>query len=171
MRQHQGGSTMKIIQHKRLTIAAGASLAVIAGGTALATAPSGETPAPLARGALIAPANVNVKVAGGRVKIKTQGALDAFMLNITLAPGGTGGWHKHAGALIQVVKQGTLTIFDANCKRHDITAGHAFISAGNTRDKDENRGSTPASFYVTFLLPKSVGSPRIDTLAPAGCTA
>jgi hypothetical protein len=37
--------------------------------------------------------------------------------------------------------------------------------------KDENRGSTKVSFFVTFLLPKSVGSPRIDAPAPAGCSA
>ena len=162
---------MNLKHHKRLTVAAGASLAMIAGGTALATPPSGETPTPIARGALIAPANVNANVTGGRVMIKTQGALDAFMLSITLAPGGTGGWHKHAGPLIQIVKQGTLTIFDANCKRHDITAGHGFISPGSSPDKDENKGKTPVTFDVTFLLPHAVGSPRIDQPAPAGCKA
>ena len=56
--------------------------------------------------ALSAPANVNRNVTGGRVKIQTQGALDALMLSITLAPGGNGGWHSHAGPLITIVKQG-----------------------------------------------------------------
>src|SRR5206468_5418044 len=136
-----------------------ASLGALTTGTALATAPSGETPAPLARGALVNPASVNVKVAGGRVKLQTEGALDAMMLNITLAPGGNGGWHKHAGPLITVVKQGTLTIFDAKCKRHDIPAGHAVISPGST-DKDENLGATPVAFDVTFLIPHGATSPR-----------
>jgi quercetin dioxygenase-like cupin family protein len=148
----------------------GASLIALSAGTALATAPSGETVTPLARGALVKPANLNVKVTGGRVKIQTKGALDALMLDVTLAPGGTGGWHKHAGPLISVVKQGTLTIFDTNCKRHDIPAGSAMISSGST-DKDENLGATPVVFDVTFLIPHGVASPRIDQPAPAGCNA
>src|SRR5205807_1094158 len=111
-----------------------------------------------------------VKVAGGRVKLQTKGALDALTLNIALAPGGTGGWHKHAGPLVTVVKQGTLTIIDAKCKRHDIPAGQAAISSGST-DKDENRGTTPVVWYVTFLLPHAATSPRIDQPAPTGCNA
>ena len=83
---------------------------------------------------------MNRNVTGGRVKIQTQGALDALMLSITLAPGGNGGWHSHAGPLITIVKQGTVTIIDAKCRRHDITAGHAMISSGSTPDKDENKG-------------------------------
>jgi len=152
------------------TATSSCALAVSAG-VAFATAPNGETPTPLARGALLAPANVNVNVAGGHVTLKTQGALTAMMLNITLAPGGTGGWHKHAGPLISIVKQGTLTIIDAKCHRHDITAGHAVISPGNTPDKTENLAKTPVSFNVTFLLPHAATSPPIDQPAPAGCTA
>ena len=162
---------MGATSRKLLVLASAGTTLALAAGIALATPPSGETPTPIARGALTAPANVNVKVSGGLVGIKTQGALDAFMLSITLAPGGTGGWHKHAGPLIQIVKQGTLTIFDAQCKRHDITAGHGFISPGSSADKDENKGKTPVTFDVTFLLPHAVGSPRIDQPAPAGCTA
>jgi quercetin dioxygenase-like cupin family protein len=161
---------MHITIRKPIMIATAGALTLSAA-SALATTPSGETPTPLAGGALVAPANVNRAVTGGQVKIRTHGALEALMLNITLAPGGTGGWHKHAGPLISIVKQGTLTIIDAKCRRHDIPAGHAVISPGNTREKDENRGSTPVVLDVTFLLPRGLTSPRIDTPAPTGCTA
>jgi hypothetical protein len=93
------------------------------------------------------------------------------MLQITLESGGTGGWHTHAGPLISVVKQGTLTIIDAKCKRHDVPMGHAFVSPGATAFKDKNLGDTPAVFDVTFLIPHSATSPRIDQPAPAGCNA
>jgi quercetin dioxygenase-like cupin family protein len=142
----------------------------LAAGVALATPPSGETPTPLARGALVAPANVNTRVIGGRVKINTQGAIDAMMLQLTLAPGGTGGWHSHAGPLITIVTQGTLTLIDAHCKRQDIQAGQAVISNGSTH-KDENLGTTPVTFNVTFLIPHAVARPPVDQSAPAGCTA
>jgi quercetin dioxygenase-like cupin family protein len=161
---------MRITTRKLITLTS-ASLVALTAGTALATAPSGETPTPLARGALIAPGNVNVKVTGGRVKIQTEGALDALVLEITLAPGGTGGWHTHAGPLITIVKHGTLTIIDAKCKRHDIPAGDAVISPGSTADKTENKGTTPVTWDVTFLLPHGAAAPPIDQPAPAGCNA
>ena len=161
---------MRIIKHKPIAVA-GASLLALSAGTALATAPSGETVTPLARGALVKPANVNRNVKGGRVKLQTKGKLDALMVNITIAPGGNGGWDALAGPHINIVKQGTLTLIDANCKRHDIPAGHAVISAGSDRDKVENRGTTPLVYYNTFLIPHGAASPRIDTPAPAGCNA
>src|SRR5712692_1203121 len=106
------GATMRPTSRKALALASAGATLALAAGVALATPPNGETPTPLARGALIAPANINTKVIGGRVRIKTQGALDAMMAQITLAPGGTGGWHSHAGPLITIVTQGTLTIID-----------------------------------------------------------
>jgi hypothetical protein len=45
------------------------------------------------------------------------------------------------------------------------------ISPGGTTEKDENKGATPVTFDVTFLLPHGTTSPRIDQPAPAGCTA
>lgn len=148
-----------------------AGMLALGAGTALATMPSGETVTPLAHGALVKPANVNVNVGSGHVALKTAGKLVALMLNSTLAPGGNGGWHKHAGPAIVIVNQGTLTIIDAKCKRHEIPAGHAVISAGDTPSKNENLGTTPVSVYATFLIPPGLTSPRIDTPAPAGCTA
>jgi quercetin dioxygenase-like cupin family protein len=163
---------MRVTSRRPLALAgAGTMLALGAATVALATPPSGETPTPLARGALIAPANVNLKVMGGRVGIKTQGALDALMLSITLAPGGNGGWHSHAGPAITIVKQGTVTVIDAKCRRHDVSAGHAVISPGSSPSENENKGTTPVMFDVTFLLPHGVASPRIDQPAPTGCTA
>src|SRR5207302_5056688 len=149
---------------------AGALVALGATTVALATPPTGETPTPIARGSLSAPANFNLKVTGGRVKVQTKGALDALMLNITLAPGGNGGWHSHAGPAITIVKQGTVTIIDAKCKRHDIPAGRAVVNPGSSPSENENKGTTPVALDVTFLLPHGVMSPRIDQPAPAGCT-
>ena len=161
---------MRITSRKRVAVAGAATtLALAAAAAALATPPSGETPTPLARGALAAPANVNAKLAGGTVRLKTQGALDALMLEVALAPGGNGGWHTHAGPAITIVKQGTVTIIDAKCQAHQVPAGHAAISLGSDLSKTENRGSTPVAVDVTFLIPHGAKSPRIDQPAPAGC--
>jgi hypothetical protein len=161
---------MRITTRKSIALA-GVSLIGVGCGTALATAPNGETVAPVARGALVKPANVNRTVTGGRVKIQAQGALDALMIRITIRPGGNGGWDALAGPHINIVRRGTLTLIDANCKRHDIPAGHAVISSGSDRDKVENRGTTPLVYYNTFLIPHAATTPRVDTPAPAGCKA
>ena len=161
---------MRITTRKSIALA-GAGLLVLSAGTAVATAPNGETVTPLAHGALIKPADVNRKVKGARVQIKTRGALDALMVSITIPPGGNGGWDALAGPHINIVAQGTLTLIDANCKRHDIPAGHAVIGDGSDRDKVENRGTTPLVYYNLFLIPHGATSPRVDTPAPAGCNA
>jgi quercetin dioxygenase-like cupin family protein len=163
---------MKTASGTRVALAGVATTLALVGATvAVATPPSGDTVTPLARGPLVMPAQINEKVTGGRVKIQTQGALDALTAQQTLAPGGTGGWHEHAGPHITIVTQGTLTIIDAKCRRHDLPPGHAIIAPGASVDKPENRGSTPVVFYVTFLVPHAVMSPRIDAPAPAGCGA
>jgi quercetin dioxygenase-like cupin family protein len=157
---------------KRFALGGAATTLALAGATvALATPPNGETLTPLARGSLVQPANLDVNLAGGRVRIKTQGAIDALTAQPTLAPGGTSGWHKDAGPLVVIVKQGTLTIIDGKCKRHDLPAGHANIDSGGSVHKTENRGSTPVVYYVTLLVPHNVTSPDTDEPAPAGCTA
>ncbi len=163
---------MRTTSRKSLAaIGAGITLGLAAATAAFATAPSGESVTPLARGQLAAPTNLNRQVTGGQVRIKTAGSLDALMMQITLQPGGTGGWHMHAGPHIMIVKQGTLTIIDAKCKRHDVPTGHAIVDSGTTTGKDENLGDTPAVFNITFLIPHSAASLRIDQPAPAGCNA
>jgi len=154
-----------------VVVPAGVILALSAAGawnSALATAPTGETTTPLARGAIDASANINRKVGDGSVRLKTDGDLDALTVEITLAPGGTGGWHSHSGPLITIVKQGSLTLLDDSCVPLEIGAGHAAILSGSMA-KDENRGTTPVTFDVTFLIPRGA-PPRIDEPAPAGCT-
>lgn len=163
---------MSTTSRKRAALAGAAITLALAGATVAAATPgSGETVTPLARGPLVMPANINDKLGHARVKIQTKGALDVLAAQQTLAPGGTGGWHKHAGPHITVVTQGTLTVIDAKCKRHDLPAGHANIGSAGSVDKTENRGTTPVVFYVTFLVPHGTTSPRIDEPAPAGCNA
>ncbi len=163
---------MSTTTRKPIALAAGGTtLALAAAATAaMATAPAGLVTTPLARGKLVKPINANIKVAGGQVNIQTKGALDVLMLHVTLAPGATSGWDKLAGPVLSVVKQGTLTVVDGKCMRHDIPAGGANFAPGTLREL-ENRGTTTVDLNVTFLIPHGVKKPDIDARAPAGCTA
>jgi quercetin dioxygenase-like cupin family protein len=44
-----------------------------------------------------------------RAGIRTRGASDLYVLQNTIAPGGTFGWHSHPGPSLVIVKSGTAT--------------------------------------------------------------
>src|ERR1700709_51121 len=46
---------------------------------------------------------------------RTDDGTDYVFREITIAPGGSTGWHWHDGRLYGVIKQGTLTHNGANC--------------------------------------------------------
>ena len=42
------------------------------------------------------------------VQLKTDSATDLIVRQITIAPGGSTGWHYHSGTLLGIVQKGTL---------------------------------------------------------------
>src|SRR5690242_512243 len=57
----------------------------------------------------------------------TTGA--AILTEITIAPGGSFGWHEHGSPVAVIVKSGTLTVLDPTidgCKPFKVTKGAAF---------------------------------------------
>src|SRR5258707_3459479 len=84
-----------------------------------ATPPSGLVNVPLARG---------TNVSEGTIPL--QFGTDVAMAQITVAPGGSSGWHSHPGGAIVVVKQGSLTVYGSagsGCETTTYGAGQAFI--------------------------------------------
>ncbi|MFC4612474.1 cupin domain-containing protein [Streptomyces maoxianensis] len=132
---------------------------------ALATVPSAAnaTPGSGVTGTVLAQG-----VSEGTLKLKAKGRTDVVVRTITVAPGGSTGWHHHPGQLLAVVKSGTLTRTLDDCSVEVTPAGTAFIepSGAHHRHIGRNLGSEPVVLYVTYLLPK--GSPlSIDADAPA----
>ena len=85
------------------------------GGIALATPPSGLTNVPLGRG---------TDTSHGTIPL--QAGTDIVMSQITVAVGGSSGWHSHPGGAIVVVKQGTLTTYRSvggHCESNTYNAG------------------------------------------------
>ncbi|WP_251060686.1 cupin domain-containing protein [Streptomyces sp. ISL-100] len=127
---------------------------------ALATPGSGVTGTVLATG-----------TSAGTMKVKAKGVTDVVVRTITIAPGGSTGWHHHPGQLIAVVQKGTLSRTLDDCSVETTTAGQSFIepSGAKHRHIGRNLGSEPVVLYVTYMLP--AGSPlSIDADAPA-CAA
>ena len=128
---------------------------------AFATPPSGLTNIALARGTNLSNGTIPLQV-----------GTDVAMAQITVAPGGSAGWHSHPGGAIVVVKQGTLTVYTAigsKCQTNTYGPGQAFIERPGEVDDVFNTGTVPYVLYVTFpQVPQGV-SARIDELNPGTC--
>jgi hypothetical protein len=56
-----------------------------------------------------------------KARIKTKGISDLHVLQNTIAPGGSFGWHSHPGPSLVIVKSGTATFYlaaDPTCTPH-----------------------------------------------------
>lgn len=135
--------------------------------TALTAAPSGATPpsgltnTPLARG---------IDTSDGTIPL--QFGTDIAMVQITVNPGGSSGWHSHPGGAIIIVKHGELTVYKSvgsDCQATTYTAGQAFIERPGELDDVVNDGQDPYVLYVTFPRVPPGGFTRIDEPNPGNC--
>jgi quercetin dioxygenase-like cupin family protein len=100
----------------------------------------------------------------------TLNGTDYIVRDITIAPGGSTGWHWHDGELVGVVKQGTLTHNASDCSVDGVyntgdpviePAGHDHVHIGR------NVGTIPMILEVTYVVP--VGKPLFEDAANPGC--
>lgn len=130
---------------------AAACLAMLSATTAAATPPSG------ASGTILAETTV--------------GSTEYILREVTIAPGGTTGWHYHDGTLYAAVREGTLTHYDSTCHVDGIyNPGNAFIEpAGpNHVHLGRNQGATPLVLDVLYVLP--AGDPLSEDAPNPGCS-
>ena len=126
-----------------------------------ATPPSGLVNIVLARG---------TNTSHGTIPL--QFGTDIVMVQLTVEPGGSSGWHSHPGGAIIVVKQGSLTVHKAvgsQCQIETYGAGQAFIERPGEVDQVTNNGTIPYILLVTFPRVPEGGSPRIDQPDPGTC--
>ncbi|GIE85186.1 cupin domain-containing protein [Actinoplanes regularis] len=95
---------------------------------------------------------------------------DYLLREITIAPGGSTGWHRHPGLVFGNVREGTLTHQLSDCTtRHRYTAGESLME-----DPDEprshvgrNEGSGPLILDVVYATPH--GKPISLDVPDPGC--
>jgi quercetin dioxygenase-like cupin family protein len=156
-----------------------AGLAVLAvAATALATAPAGVTSSPIAKGRF-GDIDVTAKTdvdSGTRTdfwqaRIDTKGLSDLEILQNTIVPGGSFGWHSHPGPSLVIVKSGTLTAYmgdDPTCTPHVVPAGSGFVDSGSDVHLVRNEGSVDLVVVVASLIPAGT-TRRIDQPSPGNC--
>ena len=136
-------------------------LAIVNAASVGATPPVGLANVPLARG---------TDMSVGTLPI--QEGTDIVMVQITVGPGGSSGWHSHPGGAIIVLKQGELTRYrslGSQCQPLRFTAGQAFIERPGEVDQVVNTGTIPYVLYVTFPRVPVGSSARIDEPNPGTC--
>ncbi|MFD0574211.1 cupin domain-containing protein [Kitasatospora gansuensis] len=87
----------------------------------------------------------------GSITLKAKGRTDVVFREITIAPGGTTGWHYHPGQVLAVVKSGTLTRKLDDCATEVTPAAASWWSLPGT--------STPTSATTTAPSRWSCWSP------------
>jgi hypothetical protein len=150
----------------------GLSLLLFAGAVLSAGPASHATPghgdvhrADLARGQHAANAGIALR-SGEETVVFTAG----------MAPGATSGWHRHPGAIVVLVRSGTLTTYGLDrepCVGEDIPTGAAYFEddAANARYPHfvRNRGDVPVELVVVAFNVPLGGAPRSDADAPPEC--
>ncbi|MGH3692804.1 MAG: cupin domain-containing protein [Pseudonocardiaceae bacterium] len=139
-------------------------MAVIAVGLGLLPTAAQATPASGVAGTVLAQGTMR-----DHVQLKTDGATDFVVRQITIAPGGSTGWHYHPGTLLGIVRKGTLTHTNAACQSVSYPAGQSLVESGGSRDVHigRNLGVEPVELYVTYVNP--AGSQLAVDVPNPGC--
>jgi quercetin dioxygenase-like cupin family protein len=137
----------------------------------LATPASGVTVMPLAPVAQFDEIKAKAKSGDWQAKVDTHGVSDVHVVQVTIQPGGTLGWHSHLGPSFVIVKSGTASFYEADdptCTRREIPTGSSlFEPAGNVHIV-RNQGTEPLVNVVVQLIP--TGAPRlISEPSPGNC--
>jgi quercetin dioxygenase-like cupin family protein len=140
-------------------------------GAALATTPTGFTINVLARGLA---GRLHAKHDGIRLTSRHGVSADVAVATITIAPGGSSGWHHHPGLVVVVVQSGTVTFYNTNCRPEVHPTGTTFIESSDSPGLAKNTGTATAVVEDTFIVPasKPPAPPtplRIDDPQPKRC--
>jgi quercetin dioxygenase-like cupin family protein len=119
-----------------------------------------------------APASATPTVGVSAVVLSKQtvDGKDYIVSDITIAPGGSTGWHTHRGQIFGVVKAGTLTHNASDCSQDGLyTAGQPITDPSGLDHVHiaRNLGTTPVVLEVVYIDP--AGAPTADSAPNPGC--
>ncbi|MCU1696550.1 MAG: cupin [Mycobacterium sp.] len=110
---------------------------------------------------------------GVEVETLSQATVDGqdyVTKQITIAPGGSTGWHWHPGRVFGVIREGTLTHDMANCAEDGSYPVGSPVTEGTGPDNvhiGRNIGQDPVVMWVSYIVP--AGSPLSNDVPNPGC--
>lgn len=130
----------------------------------------------LARGGFTNPTDVRFKIKDGNESvINAPNSGETLVQQIVVGPNGSTGWHSHPGPVVVVIKQGTMSFYDADdptCTVRTYSAGQAFVDKGQGHVHIARNESSEGNLelYATYFdVP--AGQPfRIDAPDPGNCS-
>ena len=132
-------------------------------------------PAAVLTAAMIAtPATASATPSAGveatTISASTVDGIDYITREITIAPGGSTGWHYHNGRIYGLIREGTLTHDAANCTVDGVYPTGAPIteaSGSNNVHIGRNLGPGPLVMWVLYIQP--AGTPLSVDAPDPGC--
>jgi quercetin dioxygenase-like cupin family protein len=124
--------------------------------------------------AVLAPATASatppVETEAVVISQSTVDGVDYITRRITIAPGGSTGWHYHDGQVFAVVREGTLTRTMGDCS-DDVSPEGSPVTEESGPDhahNGRNLGAVPVVLWVDYIQP--AGAPlSIDVGPPPNC--
>jgi hypothetical protein len=103
---------------------------------------------------------------------ETKGLSDVYVQSNVWAPGGSTGWHSHAGHSLIIVTAGTVTDYeghDPECKPHVYKTEMGFVDPGGDHVHVlRNEGAVEAKTIAVQLIPAD-RQRRIEVADPGNC--
>ena len=95
---------------------------------------------------------------------------DYIFREITIAPGGSTGWHSHDGELLGVVKEGVLMHYRADCSMDGLyLTGQSIAEKGGPGYVHLGRNPGPGPLVLQVLYIDPAGAPLADDQPDPGC--
>jgi quercetin dioxygenase-like cupin family protein len=106
------------------------------------------------------------------VQLTATEPTDVVMVEVTLRPRSSTGWHTHAGPSMVVVASGTERLVEPRhhygCTQETFTAGDAFVHPAHVHNV-VNDSAKPVVVYITYFVPEGASPALIPAAAPRGC--
>jgi quercetin dioxygenase-like cupin family protein len=118
----------------------------------------------------IASATPTIGISSVVLSKQTVNGKDYIVSDITIAPGGSTGWHTHQGEVFGIVKSGTLTRNVADCSIESVSTPGDPVTDPTGADHvhiGRNLGTAPVVLEVTYIDP--AGAPTADSAPNPGC--
>ena len=95
---------------------------------------------------------------------------DYIFREITIAPGGSTGWHSHDGELLGTVKEGVLMHYRADCSMDGLyVTGQSIAEKGGPGYVHMGRNPGPGPLILQILYIDPAGAPLSDDQPDPGC--
>ncbi len=121
-------------------------------------------------GAATASATPSTGVQADVLSQNTVDGIDYITREITIAPGGSTGWHYHDPTVYGVIRAGTLTWTPASCLAEDVYPTGSAIAEHSGADHihlGRNLGNEPLVLWVSYVAP--AGTPAAVSVPDPGC--